>query len=468
MLPSPEFLRRQLERVIACQEAQGHETGGLLSELKRLPDSYDALAALADRVRHLPWRKDWPYEEPSDLDGIWAACDPGRPVGPLALASAREIPSRIETAFLSAVCGCMLGKPLEVDPTLAEIRRAAETVGDWPIRDYIREPMLEQLGRRHGDWHHTVRGRMTCVAPDDDINYTILGMLILEKNGTAFTKDDVVEAWAQNLPTSWTWGPQRAMLVKAALNSMAPKELRESAQEWAETWTPSNESCGAAIRVDAYGYACPGMPALAAELAWRDSSFTHRRTGIYGAMFIAAAIATAFVAEEPLDIFDTALKFVPRRSRFHEIVSDCFRIVAGATDWLEGYEAIHAKYRQHGHGALYQECGLLINSARFATSIDDAFCKQVSQGCDTDCFGELIGSIMGAYFGPGHLDERWLEPFNDDLRTSLATFYDRSLRSVAKRMARLPVRIGTMTDSGQDDVKPDSAAEVASGTHHES
>ena len=30
---------------------------------------------------------------------------------------------------------------------------------------------------------------------------------------------------------------------------------------------PSDEQCGAMIRADAYGYACPGRPALAAELA---------------------------------------------------------------------------------------------------------------------------------------------------------------------------------------------------------
>jgi len=451
MLPPTEFLRKRLEQVVAGKAAQGHDTAGLLTELKRLPDSHDALASFARRLRDLPFRDDWPYEEPNDLQAIWAACDPSQPAGLLSDVSDRDMAQRIETAFYSAVCGCMLGKPLEVDPTLLEIRQAAESIGDWPIRDYISVCLLEKLGRRSLDWHHTVRERIAYVAPDDDINYMILGMLILEKKGLAFTKDDLANFWLLNLPPLWTWGPERTVLIKAAIHSLAP-EFGESPAEWAESWNPSDEACGAAIRVDAYGYACPGRPALAAELAWRDSSFTHRRTGIYGAMFIAAAIATAFVADKPLDIFETALKFVPRRSRFHEIMSDCFQIIAASSDWLEGYEKIHSKYGKYRHCSLYQECGLLINSARFATDIGDALCKQVSQGCDTDCFGKLIGSIMGAYFGPGYLEERWLTPFNDDLRTSLAIFYDRSLQSVAKRMAKLPATIETIPAQNQGHV----------------
>jgi ADP-ribosylglycohydrolase len=448
MLPHTEFLKKRLEQVVADKAAQGHDTAGLLLELKRLPDSYDALVSFARRLHELPFRKDWPYEEPNDLQAIWATCDPSRPVGLLSDVSDQDIASRIETAFFSAVCGCMLGKPLEVDPTLPEIRQAAESVGEWPIRDYISVRLLEKLGRRHPDWHHTVREQITYVTPDDDINYMILGMLILEKKGLAFTKDDLANFWMRNLPTLWAWGPERTVLVKAAIHLLAP-EFGESPAEWAESWNPSDEACGAAIRVDAYGYACPGRPALAAELAWRDSSFTHRRTGIYGAMFIAAAIAAAFVVDKPLDIFETALKFVPRHSRFHEIVSDCFQIVADSSDWLEGYEKINMRYGQYRHCSLYQECGLLINTAHFATNIGDALCKQVSQGCDTDCFGKLSGSIMGAYFGQGYLEERWLTPFNDDLRTSLGIFYDRSLQSVAKRMAKLPATIETVPSQNQ-------------------
>jgi ADP-ribosylglycohydrolase len=52
------------------------------------------------------------------------------------------------------------------------------------------------------------------------------------------------------------------------------------------------------------------------------------------------------------------------------------------------------------------------------------------QGCDSDCFGEIIGSIMGAYFGPGSLVERWLKPLNDDFRCSLGDFHERSLAAV--------------------------------------
>jgi hypothetical protein len=52
-----------------------------------------------------------------------------------------------------------------------------------------------------------------------------------------------------------------------------------------------------------------------------------------------------------------------------------------------------------------------------------------------------VGSILGAFFGPGHLEERWLRPFNDEIRTSVARFYERSLSRLAKRMGELPGRI---------------------------
>mgnify|MGYP006288655975 FL=1 len=437
MLSNIQSLKRRLEQVVTCKAQQGHDTAGLLTEIKRAPDGYDAVAELSRRISDLPMRSDWNYVEPNQLQDILEQCASDRPTKPVSHVDAQSITPRVEAAFLSAVSGCMLGKPLEVNPTLGEIRKAAEACGEWPLRDYISDSLLEALGRRHGDAWETTRDRIQYVAPDDDINYTVLGMMVLEKHGPSFTQSELMDLWLKNLPPLWTWGPERSLLVRAALASLDPGEKRDPGQ-WVSEWNPSDEACGAAIRVDAYGYAAAGHPALAAELAWRDSSMTHRRTGIYGSMFVAAAIATAFVADDPLEIFETALKYVPQRSRFYETMADCFDIVCRANDWLHGYEQIHKKYGEYGHCQLYQECGLLMNSARFASDVGDAICKQVAQGCDTDCFGEIIGSIMGAFFPPGNLEERWLLPFHDDLRTSLGTFHDKSLRSVARRMAKLP------------------------------
>jgi hypothetical protein len=134
----------------------------------------------------------------------------------------------------------------------------------------------------------------------------------------------------------------------------------------------------------------------------------------------------------------TALGFVPQQSRFFKITADCLRMVEQSDDWLAAYEKIHKRYGKYGHCQIYQEVGTLINTLRFAEDIGDGICKQVMQGCDTDSFGCTAGSILGAYFGPGHLDERWLEPFNDNLHTGLAQFYERSLSACAKRMSRLP------------------------------
>jgi hypothetical protein len=78
---------------------------------------------------------------------------------------------------------------------------------------------------------------------------------------------------------------------------------------------------------------------------------------------------------------------------------------------------------------------------RFTRDVGHGICIQVSQGNDTDSFGSMAGSLLGACFGPGHLEPRWLEPFNDDIRTTLARFYERSLSKLARRMGELPRRI---------------------------
>src|SRR5947209_15212684 len=116
VLPTYQTLRAQLETVIANKEEQGHIVVGLWDTLANLPDSYDALATFARSLAELPMEVDWPFDEPNTLDEIWAACDPERPLGAIADVDLDESARRVEAGFLGSVCGCMLGKPIEVNP----------------------------------------------------------------------------------------------------------------------------------------------------------------------------------------------------------------------------------------------------------------------------------------------------------------------------------------------------------------
>jgi ADP-ribosylglycohydrolase len=374
--------------------------------------------------------------EPEDLEGIRAASDPARATRPIAEAS--DVADRIRAGFLGSVCGCMLGKPVEFDPTLDELRDALTRIGEWPLRDYIPEAVRSAGGLRrlHDDWPETVRERIRWVAPDDDVNYTVLGMLVLERFGPEYSKRQLAQLWLENLPVGWTFGPERAALVRFALASLDGTE--PDADALPELGRVGDAHCGAMIRADAYGYAFPGDPEAASALAWRDASLTHRRTGVYGAMFAAAAIAAAFVVRDPLELVRTALRYVPQRSRFFRIASDCVDEVAAASGWLAAYEAIHERYGEYGHCRVFQETGTLVNTLRFAEDVGHGICVQVSQGNDTDSYGATVGAILGVRFGTAGLERRWLEPFHDRLHTTVATLHEPSLAVVADRMARLP------------------------------
>jgi hypothetical protein len=50
------------------------------------------------------------------------------------------------------------------------------------------------------------------------------GMLILERHGLAFTKEDVRDAWPHHLPIRTTFGPERTLLLKAGIDTLAGRD----------------------------------------------------------------------------------------------------------------------------------------------------------------------------------------------------------------------------------------------------
>ncbi|MEK3905283.1 hypothetical protein [Paenibacillus sp. FSL R7-0179] len=117
--------------------------------MEQLSASYDAYLEFAHSLAAIPMRDNWPYYEPDDLQEIWRECDPDKPLGQIGVLNLKDSSKRVETGFLASVCGSMLGKPIEVNPTLSELRQALTAVGEWPLNDYISEKALHALDRRH-------------------------------------------------------------------------------------------------------------------------------------------------------------------------------------------------------------------------------------------------------------------------------------------------------------------------------
>ena len=442
MFPPYPVLREQLVQMIRDRAEQGRDVSGLLDTVSASPDDYQQLFEVAQRIDSSPTLSSWNYVEPSDWVGIVAERSAANTVSLAPVVNGDEAAAKARAGFLGSVAGCILGKPVEIMPTYDELKSALSNIGDWPLNDYISERILSVGGLRemHPDWPESVRENIRWVPADDDINYTLLGMMTLEKYGPSFTKDDLRRMWLQNIPLGFTWGPERGFLTKQGLLMGVEDEPVMDLDTLPDTLTPNSELCGAMIRADAYGYAAPGRPDVASELAWRDASLTHRGNGIYGAQFAAAAIAAAFVAHDWEEIATIALSYVPARSRFAEIVDDSINRIREADDWVDGYRSIHGRYERYGHCEVFQETGTLINTLRFATSVGDGICKQVSQGNDTDSYGATAGAILGVFFGPGHLEDRWIAPFNDTIHTRLAGFYELSLNATADRIALLAGR----------------------------
>lgn len=102
-------------------------------------------------------------------------------------------------------------------------------------------------------------------------------------------------------------GIERVILVlrptsrQVRLDGDAPGRLPGGDQSAAGYRNNSSvQSIAAWTRADAWGYAAPGWPEKAAELAFKDASANHRRNGVYGSMFFAAAIAAAFAVDDPV------------------------------------------------------------------------------------------------------------------------------------------------------------------------
>ncbi|GAA4961687.1 ADP-ribosylglycohydrolase [Nonomuraea thailandensis] len=364
-----------------------------------------------------------PLPEPSDLAGIIAAC-PGWPAAPQA--GVAVDPARVLGAWLGRAAGCVLGKPVEKIPRQG-IREIAEATGNWPIRGWFTAEGLPDDVARRWPWNrrsavNSLAENIDGVPEDDDLNYPLLALTLLERHGRGFTTEDVARLWLDELPAGRTFTAER-VAYRNLLDGVEPPAT-------ATYRNPFREWIGALIRADVYGWANPGDPAAAAEHAWRDARLTHTANGIYGAMFAAAMCAASMVATSAEEVVRAGLSVVPRGSRLHEAVRLAVADATGEADFETVVDRLHER-----HGALHW-VHTINNAALVAATLihgrgdfTATIAGAVAGGWDTDSAGATAGAVAGAL--NGGVPERWR--MRDSLASSLTGFDGVGLAELATR-----------------------------------
>lgn len=414
---------------IRQRRESGYDVAGAEQALERIdPEDRAALLAFLDGLAARPRLPGWRYDEPDGLEAILRSLPPAPPARP---PPAADLDDRILGGWLGRVAGCILGKPVEVGDvwTTARLREYLEQAGAYPLRDYI--PVIPGSEHHlHWTWPWTTRGNVDGAFRDDDIDYAILGLHLLEKHGTALTTHDVADAWLELLPFRQTYTAERVayrnLVDGVPLDRVG--RYRNPYREW----------IGAQIRGDVFGWTHPGDPRGAAVAAYADARLSHVGNGRYGEMWAAALVAAAFVADSPNDALTLALAQVPPRSRLAEAVDSVMELHAGGATWDDAVVHIAAEY---GHylwvhtipNAAVVTAGLLWGEGDVAATLGST----VQAGWDTDSNGATAGSVIGVMVGGTAIPGRFVDPLKDTVRSALFGFDNASIADLARRTVAL-------------------------------
>jgi len=420
----PDFARLAREINWAVQLKHEHGAKGIEPILAK---AQRQIAGALKQIQRLAIDKDLAEQEPNSLPKIQAL----RPDGPRRLWETfdrKQYLDKIEGGLLGRMAGCTLGSVVEFWEIDAMKALAEETGQDFPPTDYwAYVPNPAGLRYRMMPRNRYTRDLMDGVPVDDDIAYTLLGLLIVEDHGVDFTIENVGEAWKKYLPYACT------------AEDVALKNLKKgiAARKAAERHNPFCEWIGADIRSDSWGYMAPGRPAQAAEMAYRDAYISHRRQGIYGEMFFAAAIAAAFAVGHPLEAIQIGLSEIPRNCALSRAVKWALREAPKIRNYRQARDAVDRKFA--GLSSVHtinNACLTIFGLGIGGMDVTRVIGETVAMGMDNDCTAATAGSIVGVVVGKRGVPGHWTKNFNNTVHSYLIGKRRFKITNLVNRFAR--------------------------------
>ena len=306
---------------------------------------------------------------------------------------------KIYAGFLGMNIGIRLGAPVE--PTIWTYERIQKTYGD--IHDYAKD--------------------FINFAADDDVNGPVyfLRAMLDDAWDRPLIPQDVARAWLnyarEGLGMFW-WGGYGVSTEHTAYLNLkhgipAPQSgsIEQNGQIMAE-------QIGGQIFIDTWGFSNPGNPHRAADYGEAAASVSHDGNGVYGARFICAAIAQAFLTSDVHEILHAALQEIPAVCTYRDVVEAVIRFHKAHPDhWRACMEYLQAEW---GYDKYPGVCHIIPNAGVCAMSLlygEGRFDRTVEiatmAGWDTDCNAGNVGSIMGVACGLSGLPAKYRDPIND-------------------------------------------------------
>lgn len=431
---------QQLSVLLKEELDQLSEEGFLLNKadfvrkIDSCENDQERLLKVYEELRGLPRDPAYPYIEPVSFEEITAGAKPPENTGEI---SDPQLKDKLLGAWYGRCIGCALGQPVE--------GWSRELIREWcgehyPVSGYIpTHSPAEKQGISLVNAACTDE-RLHGMPSDDDIRFTVLAFDLVEKKGLDFDTWDVGTNWLNRLPIRFVCTAEtQSYLNFANMDSNGPwgekpQNAQKLARECSSYLNPYREWIGAQIRIDAYGYVSPGNPALAAKMAYEDASFSHTKNGVYGAVFFAALISSAFVCPDIESAFNCALTYVPETSRFYEAAvkaAEIGRTAEGDGELLDqileigkGYNWVHT----------INNAAICIGALIYAKgNFEKAVTLAVMAGLDTDCNGATVGSVAGIFSGHKNIPQKFTLPLEGTLRSELPDYHPVSIKSLAER-----------------------------------
>ncbi|GGL81155.1 hypothetical protein GCM10010129_26010 [Streptomyces fumigatiscleroticus] len=346
-----------------------------------------------------------------------------------------DLADRVLGGWLGRIAGNMLGKPVEQGEvwTRDRIDRYLRQASALPLTDYLPEPVAGGDGPAlRPEWRSCVRGRIHGSCRDDDIDYAVLGLELLETHGSGFSTEQVGDLWLLRLPYLQTFTAERAA-YRNLVDGLKPPLT-------ATYDNPYQEWIGALIRADIHGWTHPGAPRRAALPARRDAVLSHTGNGVYGAMWAAALISAAFTAPTVRQAVEEALAVVPASSRLARTVRRVVSLYETGLDWESTLTTVSEETAGLGWihtvpNAAVLTAGLLYGEGDFTRTIT----LTVRGGLDTDSNGATAGSVAGVFGGAAAIPAQWTDPLEDTVRSAVFGFDGARITELAERTLRLAV-----------------------------